>query len=303
MQPIQSDYVKQMAAAVGFDACGIAKAEALPNFQTQLEAWLSQGYHASMSYMADHRDMRSDPSKLFPGAQCVVSVLCSYNPTQTLSEPAPIARYAYGEDYHEKLKRKLYLLLSLLKQEYPNLEGRPFVDTAPISDKLWAAKAGLGWIGHNTLLIHPTLGSWCNIGELILSLPANHYDTPIENRCGNCDKCMNACSNQAICSLNGITAIDARRCAAYNTIENRDPQLPKQLRLNGCLFGCDRCQVVCPFNQHATAKTEIPQDRLDQLSRLGEISQPEFNKLRKHSALSRINFDQLMRNKSQSTIR
>ena len=183
---LNSSSVKEAAAAVGFDACGIAAAAPLTEEEWGYDEWLRNGYQADMAFMEQHRDMRRDPSLLVPGAQSVIVVLLGYKPSQHMQGDARIAQYAYGEDYHERIKRMLYQLIAAIRQQCPDFEAKPCVDTVPISDKQWARRAGLGWIGRNTLLVNPSLGSYCNIGELVTPSPADRYDTPLENGCGDC---------------------------------------------------------------------------------------------------------------------
>ena len=176
---LEAQWIKQTALALGLDACGLAVAAPIPRSQWGLTEWLADGRQADMHYMEEHVPLRYDPTLLLPGARTVISVLLGYKPSSFMQGPVKIAQYAYGEDYHEQLKRLLYQLLSALSARYPGLQGRPFVDTAPISDKYWAVQAGLGWRGKNTLLINPLLGSYCYIGELVVTLPADTYDSPL----------------------------------------------------------------------------------------------------------------------------
>ena len=257
-----------------------------------LDEWIAHGVHADMHYMEQYRDLRTDPRVLHPGARTVISVLLGYKPSRRMEGPARIAQYAYGEDYHQRVKRMLYQFISSLRTHYPDFEARPCVDTAPISDKLWAARAGLGWIGRNTLLINPTLGSYCFIGELVTTSPADLYDKPIENRCGNCHACIDACPNKALThsSINKLThstipLLNARCCASYHTIENRAETLPPQIHLSGYAFGCDCCQLVCPYNQAAPARFTLTDERKAQLEALADADPATF----KHFAKTKSN--------------
>lgn len=288
--------VKQVARAVGFDACGIAEARPLAEEDFGLDAWLALGCHADMRYMAEHRDLRHDPRLLVPGARSVVSLLLGYKPSQQMAATPRIAQYAYGEDYHERVKRLLYQLMARIRERYPDFEARPFVDTAPISDKLWAARAGLGWIGRNSLLVSPVLGSYCFIGELVTVSPFDSYDAPMENRCGDCRLCVEACPNCALTPAQHGSAVDARRCASYHTIENRAAELPPDIRLSGFAFGCDCCQLACPYNRAAEVRYELTADRAEQLRQLPDAAEPAFKKFAKHTALSRIKYPQWQRN-------
>ena len=303
---LSSSVVKAVAATVGFDACGLAEATALTPEEFHLDEWIANGFHADMHYMEQYRDLRTDPRVLHPGARTVISVLLGYKPSRRMEGPARIAQYAYDEDYHQRVKRMLYQFISSLRTHYPDFEARPCVDTAPISDKLWAARAGLGWIGRNTLLVNPTLGSYCYIGELVTTSPADLYDKPIENRCGNCHACVDACPNKALThsSINELTnstipLLNARCCASYHTIENRAETLPPEIHLSGYAFGCDCCQLVCPYNQAAPARFTLTDERKAQLEALADADPATFKHFAKHSALNRIRHSQWLRNQKR----
>jgi epoxyqueuosine reductase len=227
---------------------------------------------------------------------------------------ARIAQYAYGEDYHERIKRMLFQLIAAIRQRYPDFEAKPCVDTVPISDKQWARRAGLGWIGRNTLLVNPALGSYCNIGELVTPSHADSYDTPIENRCGDCRACVAACPNKALThshinelthsSINELThsnipLLNANRCASYHTVENRAEILPPDIHLSGYAFGCDICQLVCPYNQTAEVRYTLTDERKAQLEALADADPTAFKRLTKHTALSRIRHSQWQRNQKK----
>lgn len=190
----------------------------------------------------------------------------------------------------------LYEMMALIRQDYPDFDARPCVDTAPIMDKYWAAQAGLGWIGRNSLLINPLLGSYCYIGELVTAAEVDSYDTPMPDGCGTCRACINACPNQALCDTIRLAALDARRCASYHTIENRDETLPSEVRLSGYAFGCDCCQIVCPHNRQAQVFYQLTPERKKALESLPQADAPTFKHFVKHSALNRIKFDQWQRN-------
>lgn len=297
---ISAALIKQVAHAVGFDACGIAEARPLAEADLGLDAWLALGGHADMHYMAEHRDLRHDPRLLVPGAHSVVSLLLGYKPSQQLATTPRIAQYAYGEDYHERVKRLLYQLIARIQEHYPDFEARPFVDTAPISDKLWAARAGLGWIGRNTLLVNPVLGSYCFIGELVTTASFDSYDAPIENQCGDCRRCVDACPNHALMPSSQGCSVNANACASYHTIENRSAQLPADIKLSGYAFGCDCCQLVCPYNHAAEVRYEVSEERFEQLEQLSMADEPTFKHFAKHSALNRVKYPQWQRNVNRS---
>lgn len=287
-----------MAAAAGFSDCGIAEATALTEAEYPLEEWLKAGYQADMHYMERNVAMRRDPRLLFEGARSVISLVVAYKPDTLLHTLPRIAQYAYGEDYHSRLKRMMYALEASIREQYPDFEGRPFVDTAPISDRHWAVRAGLGWIGRNTLFIHPRFGSLCFLGEIVTTAVADVYDEPsCENRCDECRKCVDACPNGAITtSSRGVPMLDARRCTSYNTIENRADELPENLHTKGYAFGCDICQAVCPFNQEAPASWHLDDERRAALQSLPSADEATFRSFSKHSAISRIKYDTWQRN-------
>lgn len=293
---LEAQWIKTVAQTAGCDACGIAAAAPIPPDGWHLREWLSHNCHAGMRYMEEHVEMRYDPTLLLPGAKTVISILVGHKPSSQIHGEKRIAQYAYGEDYHQRLKRILYVLLSHLKERYPELEARPFVDTAPISDKYWAVQAGLGWWGKNTLLINPTFGSYCHIGELVTTAAADKYDKPVPNGCGSCGRCIHACPNQAICSAASHTWVDARQCASFHTIENRSETLPPHIRLSGYAFGCDCCQLVCPFNQQSPVRYELPDARRQELEALPHADEKTFKKATRHSAINRIRYTQWIRN-------
>ena len=295
---LNSQSIKEAAQAVGFDACGIAEATVLTDDELHLRPWLEEGCHAEMGYMAEHVDMRYDPRLLLPGARSVISVLLGYKPSQRMEGKAKIAQYAYGQDYHEWVKEMLYRLIATIREAYPDFEAKPCVDTVPISDRAWAVRAGLGWRGRNTLLVNPELGSYCYIGELVTTCASDHYDSPIENGCGACHHCVEACPNSCLVPLeNGDYWNDARRCASYHTIENRAEMLPDDVRLSGYAFGCDCCQLVCPYNIRAVARYQLSDSDKERLESLADADETTFKRAAKHSALSRIKFRQWVRNK------
>ena len=251
-----------------------------------------------MHYMQRNADKRSDPRLLYPRAQSVISVLLSYKPSQTIQGPHKIARYAYSDDYHHVIKHMLFQMITLIKDRYPSFNARPFVDTAPISDKHWAAAAGLGWIGRNTLLISPAYGSFCNLGELLSDSPVDAYDTPLDNHCGTCSLCVRSCPNQALQLVQGRYMLNAAKCTAYNTIENRHHSLPHSQRLAGYVFGCDICQEVCPHNAHTPPAVHLSDQKISSLRQLPSADQSTFDSATRHTPLSRISYSQWVRNLS-----
>lgn len=306
---LDSHLVKACAAEVGFHACGIAAAHHIGDYAALYEWKQAHGYNADMDYLARYSEQRYNPSVMVEGAQSVISVLLSYNPSRLMSSSPRVARYAYGEDYHERVRRMLYQLIAKLREHYPSFDGRPCTDTAPVAEKYWAWQAGLGWIGRNTLIVNPRYGTWCNLGEVITTWPADRYDQPMENRCGTCRRCQQACPNHALAEVepssvsatNGaetsFPVLDARRCASYHTIENRDATLPADVRLSGYLFGCDICQQACPYNEEAPVGLDVTPERMGQLEELAVCDEQTFRRTAKHSAINRIKYSQLVRNR------
>jgi epoxyqueuosine reductase len=245
----RSALVKECASQLGFDFCGISKAEFLENEATRLENWLNEGKHGSMSYIERNFDKRLDPRLLVPGAKSVVSLLYNYYPEERLDESdeaLKISKYAYGEDYHLVIKDKLYELVSILKDKIGEVNGRVFVDSAPVMEKAWAAKSGLGWVGKNANLITKTNGSFYFIAELVIDVELE-ADGPIKDYCGTCTRCIDACPTDAIPAP---YVIDGSRCISYLTIEIKEA-IPEEFvgKTNNWVFGCDICQDVCPWNR------------------------------------------------------
>jgi epoxyqueuosine reductase len=296
----KSILIKEKALELGFDACGIAKAEALSNEKLVLRKWLDRGLHAGMHYMENYFDKRTDPTILVPGAQSVISVVLNYFPdVQQLDNEAPVlSKYAYGVDYHYVLKEKLKQLLILINAEIGKTTGRVFVDSAPVLDRTWAAKSGVGWIGKNTNLIVPEVGSFVFIGEIILDMELD-YDTAIEDRCGSCTKCINACPTNALVVP---YLLDSNRCISYLTIENKEA-IPEKFKgkFENRVYGCDICQDVCPWNSKVkpTKETQFtPSKKLLELTHAEwqELDEPIYRELFKNSPVKRAKFAGLKRN-------
>ena len=294
--------VKAKALSLGFEACGISTADSLAQEQSRLEEWLVRGYQASMSWMNNHREKRVDPRELVEGAKSVVSVIQSYyHPLDQQEDPSigKISRYALGEDYHLVMKEKLFKLLNWMMAEVPGCTGRAFVDSAPVMDKAWAAKAGLGWIGKHSNLISPEHGSWFFIGELIVDLDLA-ADGPILDHCGTCTRCIDACPTDAIVQP---YVVDANLCISYNTIEHRGNDVPTEVHEGhgNWIFGCDVCQEVCPWNKFRTESSEpryAPQAaRINvPLEEWAELTQEEFSATFRKSAVKRTKWDGFIRN-------
>lgn len=292
--------IKEEARRLGFDGCGISRAEALPEDALRLCSWLERGHHAGMAYMERQPEKRVDPTLLFQGARSVVSVLLNYYPSGTQTDPeAPVlAKYAYGKDYHVVVREKLNRLLKKISSGIAPVRGRAFVDTAPLLEKAWAARAGLGWIGKNTCLISPGKGSFCFIGTLLIDIPLQ-YDRPVADLCGDCTLCIDACPAKAIVAPR---TLDAGHCISYLTIESRPENsgMPNH-RLAGRVFGCDICQDVCPWNRSAAPHHEKDFDAPPGLIEMTRedwfnLNEEKYKRILQHSAVQRIGFEGLKRN-------
>ncbi|WP_324675888.1 tRNA epoxyqueuosine(34) reductase QueG [Hymenobacter sp. GOD-10R] len=294
-------FIKRRATELGFMYCGISKAEFLEEEAPRLESWLNRNMHGRMAYMANHFDKRLDPRLLVDGAKSVVSLLLNYYPAeedQQSDDTLKISKYAYGKDYHFVIKDKLKTLLADMQAEIGDVGGRVFVDSAPVMDKVWAKKSGLGWVGKNSNLIRPGTGSFFFIAELILDVELE-YDGPIKDYCGTCSKCMDACPTDAISEP---YVVDGSKCISYFTIELKD-QIPMEVngKLGNWVFGCDICQDVCPWNRFAKAHQEpqfSPHPELKNLGRADweEITHELFSELFRQSAVKRTGYAGLTRN-------
>lgn len=295
-----SKFIKEEAKALGFLSCGIAKAGFLEEEAPRLEQWLREGRQGEMRYMEHHFDKRLDPTKLVPGAKSVVSLLLNYHTdnVQSDSSAPKISSYAFGQDYHSVIKEKLYELLSIIREHIGEVEGRVFVDSAPVMDKAWAAKAGLGWVGKNTNLIAKQVGSFFFIAEMILDLDLA-YDLPVADHCGSCTACIDACPTEA---LTAPYEIDASKCISYATIELKNA-IPDHFKgkMDGWMFGCDVCQTVCPWNRFSTPHSEPafhPNQELLELKKSDweELTEETFKRVFKKSAVKRTKYSGLTRN-------
>ncbi len=291
--------VKSVAASLGFDQCGISKAEFLEEEAPRLENWLQQNYHGKMGYLANHFDKRLDARKLVPDARSVISLAYNYFPENTLPEQNnyKIAKYAYGTDYHFVIKDKLKEFMHRLNDKIGTVHGRAFVDSAPVMERQWAARNGLGWIGKNTMLIHPRKGSFFFLAELIVDLELEE-DPPMKDYCGTCTRCIDACPTDALTPYH----MDARRCISYLTIELKE-DIPEKFsgKVNDWIFGCDICQDVCPWNRFSTPHREPkfnPPAALYDLEKddWQVLPEEEFRKLFKKSAVKRTKYSGLKRN-------
>lgn len=298
--------IKAEASRLGFYACGIAPAEPVDsNHRQYYEEWLRQGAHGSMEYLANHIPLRFDPRELVPGTQSIVCVALNYYPPEFMDDrEGCLSWYAYGKDYHEVMKEKLRQFMTQILSHIPEeqkaeiMPGRAFCDTAPVLERYWAWKAGLGWIGRNHQLIIPKAGSTFFLGELFLTLPADSYDSPQKNRCGNCRKCIENCPTHALTP----EGFDARRCLSYLTIENRG-EIPQwaATHMEPCFYGCDRCQAICPhlrFARPTDEKSFHIRKELKHMTRRQwqQLSVEEYRELFRGSAVKRTKYEGLMRN-------
>ena len=293
--------VKRKCFDLGFSHVGISKSVFLEKEARRLEEWLSNDFNGKMSYMENHFDKRTDPGKLVDGAKSVISVLFNYhNPKKQLDIDAPkISQYAYGKDYHFVIKNKLKELQLFLMKKFGEINCRGFVDSAPVMDKVWAEKSGLGWIGKHSNLINKEMGSYFFIAELIVDIDLEQ-DIPINDYCGTCTKCIDACPTEAIVQP---YVVDGSKCISYLTIELKDQILPNEFKgkMDSWMFGCDICQDVCPWNRFASAHNEPqfnPHPDLLKLTKKewNELSEETYQNLFRKSAVKRTKFSGLKRN-------
>ena len=296
-----SKLIKQKAQELGFMYCGVSKADFLEEEAPRLESWLAQNRHGEMGYMANHFDKRLDPRLLVEGAKSVVSLLLNYYPEETQHDPnAPkLSKYAYGKDYHFVIKDKLKAMMDYIHQEIGEVGGRVFVDSAPVMDKVWAAKSGLGWVGKNSNLIHPKEGSFFFVAELILDLELEP-DGPMKDYCGTCTKCIDACPTDAIVEP---YVVDGSKCISYLTIELKDAIIPGEFKshMENWMFGCDICQDVCPWNRFSKPHDEPsfdPHENLLKMSKADwdDLTEEVFRELFRNSAVKRTKYKGLKRN-------
>ena len=293
--------VKNMARNLGFEFCGIAAAKPLDADARRLENWLNKGFHGKMSYMERHFELRVNPQKLVPGAKSVITLLLNYYPAQQQQPESPrIAKYAFGKDYHEVIREKLNVFLANLKLELGDIQGKGFVDSAPVLERSWAQRSGLGWIGRNGNLITKEAGSFYFIATLITDLELVPDDPFAKDYCGTCRRCMDACPTDAILE---DKVIDGSRCISYFTIELKDALIPEPFKnkLEGWAFCCDTCQDVCLWNRFSKAHTQeafTPIPEILNLSRNEwmEMTEENFRRIFKESPLKRTKWKGMMRN-------
>ena len=294
-----SQLIKEEAKRLGFLSCGISKAEFLEEEAPRLEKWLQNNMNGEMGYMENHFDKRLDPTKLVEGSKSVVSLLLNYYPEKTQVEGTyKISKYAYGQDYHHVIKSKLKQLHQFITEEIGEVHGRAFVDSAPVLDKAWAAKSGLGWIGKNSNLLTQQVGSFYFIAELIIDLELE-YDSRVTDHCGTCTACLDACPTQAIVAP---YVVDGSKCISYFTIELKD-ELPSEFqgKFDEWMFGCDVCQDVCPWNRFSKPHQEPlfnPKPELLSMTKKDweEITEEVFRKVFQKSAVKRTKYTGLKRN-------
>lgn len=293
--------LKLKAYESGFTFIGVSAADKMEEESRRLEAWLKAGYQGKMSYLENHFDKRTDPRLLVPGAKSVVTLMYNYHNPAKQSDPAApkISQYAYGKDYHQIIKAKLRELIAFLREEVGEVDGRCFVDSAPVLERDWARRSGVGWVGKNTLLIHPKAGSYFFLAELIIDLELSP-DGPMKDYCGRCTRCIDACPTDAISP--GGYVMDGSKCISYLTIELRD-NIPTEFKnkTEGWMFGCDICQEVCPWNRFSSRHREPefePHPELLEMTKSDweELTEETFRKVFKKSAVKRTKYAGLMRN-------
>ena len=298
-----TSFIKQTAKRLGFDYCGISKAGFLSEDAKRLEKWLKQGMHGSMQYMENNFELRTDPTKLVPGAKSVITLMFNYFPeekTKTTENNYKISKYAYGEDYHEVIKKKLHEFLHCIQEDIGEINGRGFVDSAPVLERAWAQKSGLGFIGKNGNLINKEAGSFFFLATLISDLPLT-ADSPLQKDfCGTCTKCIDACPTDAI--LPG-KIVDGSKCISYFTIELKEMIIPSAMKgkFDNWIFGCDTCQDVCPWNRFSKPTKEQSFQPLQGILNLNnkqwkELTQEQFSQFFKGSPIKRSKYEGIMRN-------
>ncbi len=297
---LNSNQIKNKIRELGFDKVGIVPASALSAEGRELQEWLTNNFHGTMHYLAREPEKRSDPRLLLPSAKSVICVALNYYHPEKQSETAKVSRYAWGDDYHDVLQEKLKSLRAWMQEQSPEIETKICVDTAPMMDKAWAVRAGIGWLGKHTNVITREFGSWVFLGEMLISEELE-YDTYTENdHCGKCTACLDACPTQAIIEP---YKLDATRCISYGTIELRNEELPEVMRenLEGWVYGCDICQDVCPWTRFSKLTQEerfSPREGITELKleELVEMSQEEFSTKFRGSAIKRAKVAGLRRN-------
>lgn len=295
---ISNQRIVELASEVGFDTCGVSAVEELVEEKERFADWIAERYNAEMAYMDRNFEMRMNPALIVPNAKSVISVLLSYKreDLKFITNQPKISRYALGPDYHGVIKNMLFELMNKIRVEFGNVNGRAFVDSAPVLERAWAVNAGLGWIGKNSNLINPTLGSFVYIGELIVDADIEPTNKIIPNRCGNCTRCIDGCPTVAIVKPN---VIDASKCISYLNIEKKTPLTEQEFTmLNGWCFGCDICQEVCPWNKKAECKShlQLQSEKINGLTveQLLNVTEEEFENLFADTPLMRAGYQKVM---------
>jgi len=296
-----TNIIKATAVSLGFDYCGIAKAQMMEDDAKRLEKWLNKGMHGTMKYMEEHFDMRVNPQKLVPGAKSVITVLMNYFPAGAQDEHSPkISKYAYGKDYHSVIKTKLKLFLQIIREKIGEVQGRGFVDSAPVLERSWAQRSGLGWIGKNGNMITRQNGSFYFIATLITDLELDYDDPFAKDYCGTCTRCVDACPTDAILP---DKVIDGSKCISYFTIELKEMMIPQEVagKFENWMFGCDICQDVCPWNRFSRPTHEPGLEPIHELLHFSgqdweELTEDSFKKIFKDSPLRRAKFSGISRN-------
>jgi epoxyqueuosine reductase len=294
-------FIKKTAHQLGFDHCGVARAVKLDADAARLENWLRKGYQGTMHYMEKYFDLRTDPAKLVPGAKSVVTLLKNYFPSEKQQQEAPrISAYAYGNDYHEVIKPKLLEFLALIREQLGDIQGRGFVDSAPVLERTWAQRSGLGWVGKNGNLINKQSGSFYFIATLITDLPLEYDDPFAKDYCGTCTRCIDACPTAAILP---DKVVDGSRCISYFTIELKELLIPGEMKgkFDNWMFGCDTCQDVCPWNRFSQPHTEPAFTPMPEILKLTAnewemMTEESFKKIFRQSPLRRSTFNGIQRN-------
>lgn len=294
-------FIKQTALQLGFDYCGIAKAQLLSDDAFRLEKWLQNGMNGTMQYMENYFDLRIDPTRLLPGAKSVVTLLKNYYPSVKPNiDAAKISKYAYGKDYHEVIKEKLQEFLYILNQEIGSITGRGFIDSAPVLERSWAVKSGLGWVGKNGNLINKNQGSFFFIATLIIDLDLQYDDAYAKDFCGSCTRCIDACPTDAILP---DKVVDGSKCISYFTIELKEQLLPNNMlgKFDDWLFGCDTCQDVCPWNRFSKTHHEQQFIPLNEVLNFTikdweMLTEESFKTIFKNSPIKRTKYKGIQRN-------
>ena len=303
MRSLSADtqFIKKTAQSLGFEHCGIARAMPLEEDARRLEQWLKKGYQGTMNYMENHFDLRIDPAQLVPGAKSVITLLQNYYPEKTQATGTPgISKYAYGKDYHEVIKAKLKQFLQEIKNKIGDIQGRGFVDSAPVLERTWAQRSGLGWVGKNGNLINKESGSFYFIATLITDLELEYDDPFAKDYCGTCTKCIDACPTDAILP---DKVIDGSRCISYFTIELKELLIPENMKgkFENWAFGCDTCQDICPWNRFSRPHREKEFEPIPAILNLStqdwlDMTEENFKAIFRHSPLKRAKFQGIQRN-------